>query len=62
MSSARSCVEVGRDYDEALQHCVGLAAERGLTMAHSTNDRTVIAGAATIALEIVDRIRRSTCW
>jgi threonine dehydratase len=48
-------VEVGRDFDEALQHCLRLATERGLTLAHSTNDRTVIAGAATITLEMIEQ-------
>ena len=48
-------IETGRDYDEALQHCKALAAERGLRLAHSTNDRTIIAGAATITLEMLEQ-------
>ena len=40
-------VEEGRDYDESVQVAARLVEERGLTLAHSTNDARVIAGAAT---------------
>jgi threonine dehydratase len=46
-------VEKGRDYDEAVEVAASLVAERGLTLVHSTNDRQIIAGAGTLALEIV---------
>jgi threonine dehydratase len=47
-------VESGRDYDEALEAVDRLCRERGLTLVHSTNDRGVIAGAATLALEALE--------
>jgi threonine dehydratase len=47
-------VEEGRDYDESLGVAQRLVAERGLTMLHSTNDRSVIAGAATLSLEMIE--------
>ena len=48
-------VEEGRDYDEAVQVMLRLARERGRTIAHSTNDPAVVAGAATMTLEILER-------
>lgn len=45
-------VEHGRDYDEAAAHAQALVAERGLVLAHSTNDRNVLAGAATLFAEV----------
>ena len=45
-------VEHGRDYDEAAARAAELVAERGLVLAHSTNDRNVIAGAATLFAEL----------
>ena len=47
-------VEEGCDYDESLAVAQRLVAERGLTMLHSTNDRTVIAGAGTLSLEMIE--------
>lgn len=47
-------VEEGRDYDESLEVAQRLVRERGLRMVHSTNDRKVIAGAATVTLEILE--------
>ncbi|HJZ88464.1 MAG TPA: pyridoxal-phosphate dependent enzyme [Polyangia bacterium] len=49
--------EEGRDYDEAVEVMQRLVRERGLRMVHSTNDRQVIAGAATLTLEILERRR-----
>jgi threonine dehydratase len=46
-------VEHGRDYDDALEKAEQLVSERGLRLVHPTNDRQVIAGAGTIALEIL---------
>ena len=46
-------IEEGKDYDESLEVALRLARERGLRMVHSTNDRNVIAGAATVTLEIL---------
>jgi threonine dehydratase len=47
-------VEEGRDYDESLEVAQRLMRERGLTMLHSTNDPRVIAGAATLTLEMLE--------
>ncbi|HKA35314.1 MAG TPA: threonine/serine dehydratase [Thermoanaerobaculia bacterium] len=47
-------IERGRDYDESLAVALGHVRERGLTIVHSTNDRDVIAGAATATLEILE--------
>jgi threonine dehydratase len=47
-------VEQGRDYDEAVEVCARLARERGLTILHSTNNRGVVAGAGTLALELLE--------
>src|SRR5262249_3207710 len=46
-------VEEGADYDEAVGVAERLAAERGLFMVHSTNDPLVLAGAGTLALEVL---------
>jgi threonine dehydratase len=48
-------LEEGRDYDEALQVALRVTADEGLELAHSTNDRQVLAGAGTIALEMLDQ-------
>lgn len=49
-----SLIEEGRDYDESVVVADGIVRERGVTLVHSTNDRTVIAGAATISLEVLE--------
>jgi threonine dehydratase len=48
-------VEAGRDYDEAVEVAQRLVIDRGLVLAHSTNDRDVIAGAGTLAAEICEQ-------
>ena len=48
-------VEAGRDYDEAVEVALRLVRERGLVMAHSTNDRHVIAGAGTLGAELCEQ-------
>ena len=48
-------IEIGRDYDEAAQHAARLAEERGLAIAHSTNDVNVIAGAGTLFAELFEQ-------
>jgi threonine dehydratase len=50
-------VESGRDYDESVEVAKRLVAERGLVMAHSTNDPNIIAGAATLTVEICEQAR-----
>ncbi|MHB1313121.1 MAG: threonine ammonia-lyase, partial [Gemmatimonadaceae bacterium] len=48
-------VEFGATYDASARHCAGLAAARGLTLVHGVNDPRVIAGAATMTLEILEQ-------
>ncbi len=48
-------VEEGRDYDEAVAVMLRIAREKGHTVAHSTNDPAVVAGAATMTLEILEQ-------
>jgi threonine dehydratase len=49
-------IEAGHDYDAAVDVAKRLVEERGMTLAHSTNDPNVIAGAATITAEILEQI------
>ncbi|MGO8993054.1 MAG: threonine/serine dehydratase [Polyangiaceae bacterium] len=49
-------VEEGRDYDESVLVAQRLVAERGMHIVHSTNDRDVIAGAATLTLEMIEQV------
>ena len=46
-------VEEGRDYDESVDVMLRIAESEGRTIAHSTNDPRVIAGAGTMTLEIL---------
>jgi len=48
-------VEAGRDYDESVEVATRIARERGLVMAHSTNDAHVLAGAATLSAELCEQ-------
>lgn len=48
-------IEEGRDYDEAVGVMMRLAARDGRVLAHSTNDPRIIAGAATMTLEILEQ-------
>ena len=48
-------VEEGRDYDEAVEVMLRIARERGMAVAHSTNDPRVLAGAATMSLEMLEQ-------
>lgn len=47
-------IEEGRDYDESVLVAQRLMEKEGATLAHSTNDRNVLAGAATLSLEIFE--------
>jgi threonine dehydratase len=47
-------VEQGADYDDAVEVARRLSRERGLRVVHATNDPQVLAGAATIALEVLE--------
>jgi len=48
-------IEQGDDYDAAVQVADRLVSERGMTLVHSTNHRQVIAGAGTLALEMLEQ-------
>lgn len=48
-------IEEGRDYDESVQVAERVRREEGATLAHSTNDREVIAGAGTMSLEMLEQ-------
>jgi threonine dehydratase len=48
-------IEQGRDYDESVEVAKTLVRERGLHLVHSTNDPAIIAGAATMSLEILEQ-------
>jgi threonine dehydratase len=48
-------IEAGRDYDEAAEVALRLVRERGLVLAHSTNDKHVIAGAGTLGAELCEQ-------
>ncbi|HEY3612303.1 MAG TPA: threonine/serine dehydratase, partial [Gaiellales bacterium] len=47
-------VEHGRDFDEAREHSVALAAERGVRYIHSGDEPLLIAGVGTSTLEIIE--------
>jgi threonine dehydratase len=49
-------IEEGRDYDESVTVAERLVRERGLTLVHSTNDPRVLAGAATVTLEMLSEV------
>jgi threonine dehydratase len=48
-------IEDGADYDEAMAVAQRLSDDDGLTLAHSTNNPQVLAGAGTMSLEILDQ-------
>lgn len=51
-------IEEGRDYDESVQVAHRLVQEEGMALAHSTNDRNVLAGAATLSMEMLAQAGR----
>lgn len=48
-------VENGRDYDESVLVAEEIVRAEGRTLVHSTNDRTILAGAGTLALELLEQ-------
>jgi threonine dehydratase len=48
-------VEEGTDYDDAVAVAQRLVEQQGLTLAHSTNNPHVLAGAGTMSLEIMEQ-------
>jgi threonine dehydratase len=49
-------IEEGRDYDESVLVADRIVRAEGATLAHSTNDRQVLAGAATMSLEMLEQV------
>src|SRR4029077_10826819 len=47
-------VQVGRDYDDAREHCEAMAREKGHRYVHSGDEPLLIAGVGTFALEVVE--------
>jgi threonine dehydratase len=47
--------EEGRDYDESLAVALEMQRANNAVIAHSTNDRNVMAGAATMSLEVLEQ-------
>lgn len=48
-------IEEGRDYDESVLVAARIVAQEGATLAHSTNNPFVIAGAGTLSLEVMEQ-------
>jgi threonine dehydratase len=48
-------IEEGRDYDESVDVMLRIAREHDMVVAHSTNDARVVAGAATMSLEMLEQ-------
>jgi threonine dehydratase len=48
-------IEEGRDYDASLDAMLRIAREQRMVIAHSTNDTRVLAGAATMSLEMLEQ-------
>lgn len=48
-------IEEGRDYDESVVVADRIVKEEGATLAHSTNNPQIIAGAGTLSLEIIEQ-------
>jgi len=48
-------VEEGRDYDASVDAMLRIAREEGKVVSHSTNDRRVVSGAATMSLEMLEQ-------
>ena len=50
-------IEEGNDYDDAILVAQRLVERDGMTMAHSTNNVNVLAGAGTMTLEIIEQAK-----
>ncbi len=48
-------IEEGKDYDESVHVAQAIVARDGATLAHSTNDTRILAGAATLSLEMFEQ-------
>lgn len=54
-------VLAGDVYDDAYEHAMTLAKEKGLTFIHPFNDLDVAAGQASVAMEILDELPDTDC-
>jgi threonine dehydratase len=54
-SMGATLVEFGATYDASAVHCAELAESRGLTLIHGINNLHVMAGAATMSLEMLEQ-------
>lgn len=54
-------VLAGDVYDDAYEHAIALAEEKGLTFIHPFNDLQVAAGQASVAMEIIDELPDIDC-
>ena len=50
-------IELGRDYDETVDGMFKLAEKHHYVVAHSTNNRNIIAGAGTLTLEYLQQVQ-----
>jgi len=48
-------IEEGRDYDESVLVADRIVRQEGATLAHSTNNPQIIAGAGTLSLEVIEQ-------
>ncbi|MDQ4079536.1 MAG: pyridoxal-phosphate dependent enzyme, partial [Gemmatimonadota bacterium] len=48
-------IQEGRDYDESVNAMLRIAREQDMVVSHSTNDVRVVAGAATMSLEMLEQ-------
>lgn len=49
-------IECGTTYEDTIGKCQTIARQEGLTLVHSTNNRDVIAGAATMTAEFLEQV------
>ena len=49
-------IEVGRDFDDAREHCEQLAEDKGYRYVHSGNEPLLVAGVGTYTLEIFEEV------
>lgn len=48
-------IEAGEDYDASVEVAARVVSERGASLAHSTNDTRILAGAATVSFELLEQ-------
>ena len=48
---------IGKDYDESLEHCLEFVNERKMKLVHPFDDPTIVCGAGTIGVEILEETK-----